>query len=206
LNRVVGKKKQPKQQKSRTVGRRAFLARAGKMTGLAVVGGAIASKTVAAAGHNASRTAPTDTVAPRVTEQQCKPIHDDLPVEADAATKAFLGPIAAGMALGSWTVARVHSVFHGALPFVLANGDQRVQVDLMAHDAESPRGVAGTSKGQLYVVNSGRGKAFTPQDLVDAVAELGQVLAERERSHSLPLQSFAERHRCHPNGVFVVPV
>lgn len=203
----MGKKQHPKQQKSRTVGRRAFLARAGKLTGLAVIGGAVASRTASAkAAPVAARSGASQASEVQARTEQCV-AHDDLPTEADAATAAFLGPIAPGMALGAWTVARVHSMFHGALPFVLSNtAGKRVQVDLMAHDAESPRGVAATGNGQLYVVNSGRGTAFTPQDLVDAVSELASALAERERTHSLPLQSFAERHRCHPNGVFVVPV
>ena len=210
----MGKPKHPKQQLAstrRAVPRRAFLARLGKLTGLAVIGGTVAAKAATSVSYAGGRGSSSLQASASNTEsaavEQCQAVHDDLPSDADAPVLAFLGPIKAGMMLGAWKIERVHAMFHGALPFVLINstGD-RVQVDLMGHDAESPRGVAATARGQLYVVNSGRGQRFTPQDLVDAVNALADSIRGREQTHSLSLQSFAERHRCHPNGVFVVPL
>jgi len=133
-------------------------------------------------------------------------LHDDLPVDADRAVHGYLGAIGAGTAVGAWTIARVHGVFRGALPFVLAHLDGRkAQLDLMASDGESPPGIATTRAGQLYLVNSGRGSATTPHDLEHSIRVLAGLLADRDGA-ALGLMSFVERHRCHPGGVFVVPV
>lgn len=184
--------------------RRAFLGGVGR-SAAAVLGGGILAKV---ATSHADPTTPTpmiarDGAATTATGATCA-VHDDLPADADATVLAFVAPVAPGTALGAWSVARVHAVFRGAVPFVLAHPDgRRAQVDLMAFDRESPPGVAATRAGQLYLVNSGRGAAFTPPDLEAAIRTLAGLLARD--GAGLGLLSFAERHRCHPGGVFVVP-
>jgi len=138
---------------------------------------------------------------------QSTPVHDDLPPQVDAEVRAFLGPIRPGLRLGTWTIAATYGLHRGALPFVLRDDrGQRMQVDLMARDAASPPGVAFTERGQLYVINSGRGDTFTPNHVVDTVQRLARLLRERERQHALPLDGFARRHQRYPDGIFVVPV
>lgn len=180
----------------RGIVRRAFLARMGQAAAvlpLAVLGGGVLSQLGDDAGSTA---APTSTPRPR---------HDDHPEAPDAAVLAFLGPITVGTAVGAWSIAEIHGVFRGGLPFVLADATgRRVQVDLLGHDATSPPGVAATTAGQLYVVNAGRGDRFTPPELVEAVQALARQLAAREAVATLPLASMDERHRRHPGGVFVV--
>ncbi len=192
--------------------RRAFLGGVGQAAAALIGGGVLARvasaspASSASSGHAVSRDAIVPPPVGGATSAGACGKHDDLPVDADLAVQTFLAPIGVGTALGAWTIARVHAVFRGALPFVLAHPDgRRAQVDLMAFDAESPPGVAATRAGQLYLVNSGRGSATTPRDLELAIRRLGDLLAPRDGA-ALALLTFAARHRCHPGGVFVVPV
>jgi hypothetical protein len=206
--------------------RRAFLRRAGQAAVVVVGGGVIAKVTASAARanprrmHAAAAGQRADTMA-RMPEQaatmarmpehaatmsQCS-AHDDLPGAPDAAVRAFLGPIGEGTEVGAWTVERVHGVFRGALPFVLRNdAGRKVQIDLMAAGADSPPGVASTERGQLYIVNSGRGNRFTPADLEQATRLLAALIGERETRARLELMTLGQRQACHPRGVFVVPL
>jgi hypothetical protein len=192
--------------------RRAFLGGFGQAAA-ALVGGGLIARVAAASPGSSEPAVARDAVPPPIGTSTCG-VHDDLPAAADPAALGFLGAIGAGTALsdlaasgaGEWSIARVHAVFRGALPFVLAHPDgRRAQVDLMAIDGESPPGIAATRAGQLYLVNSGRGTMTTPRDLERAIQRLGELLASRDGA-GLGLLSFAERHRCHPGGVFVVPV
>lgn len=184
--------------------RRAFLGGAGRAAAMMLGGGLVAR----AASADPSPTVARDAVPPPIgtpTPGVCA-VHDDLPRDADVAVTAFAGELGPGTALGAWTLVRLHAVFRGALPFVLAHPDGRkAQVDLMAACGESPPGIASTGAGHLYLVNSGRGTATTPRDLEHAIGVLAARLAHRDGA-ALGLMSFAERHRCHPGGVFVVPV
>lgn len=194
--------------------RRAFLGGVGHAAAALIGGGVlarVASASPASPAEHArrSRRLGRDAIVPPIgstaSANGCGR-HDDLPTDADLAVTGFLGPIGVGTAIGAWTIARVHAVFRGALPFVLAHPDgRRAQVDLMTFDGESPPGVAATRAGQLYLVNSGRGTATTPHDLERAIQRLAGLLAHRDGA-GLALLSFAERHRCHPGGIFVVPV
>ncbi|MBK9030456.1 MAG: hypothetical protein IPL61_03795 [Myxococcales bacterium] len=185
--------------------RRAFLTGLGQSAALVVAGGVLARTATASPrqsppppldDHGVSPSGPAAPVTARV--------HDDLPPAPDAAATAFLGPLA-GTSLGAWTVTRVHGVFRGGLPMVLAHADgRRAQVDLLRHDAASPPGIAATGAGHLYLVNSGRGARTTPPDLELAIRQLAQVLAQRP-GDGLGLLSQAERHRRFPGGVYVVP-
>ncbi len=182
-----------------TTDRRAFLGRAA-LGAATLVGG------VAAAGLIKAGEAQADP-GPRVLPPPAPPraVHDDYAGDPDDAVRAFLGPITVGTAVGGWSIARVHGVFRGALPFVLAHADgRRVQVDLMASEAGAPAGVAATTRGQLYLVNRGRGSAATPPDLEDAIRALAAMIAAREAVAALPLDSFVARHFRHPGGVFVI--
>jgi hypothetical protein len=182
-----------------TTDRRGFLGRAA-LGAASIVGG------VAAAGLMVDAAAHADP-GPQVVPPPAPPrvAHEDQPAAPDAAVRAFLGPIGPGTVVGAWTIAQIHGVFRGALPFVLAHGDgRRVQIDLMAACASSPPGVAATRTGQLYLVNRGRGAALTPPDLEAATHALATQLAAREAIAALPLASFAERHRRHPGGIFVI--
>ncbi len=133
-------------------------------------------------------------------------VHDDLPPATDAQVAKFLGPIQPGLRLGAWTIAATYGVYRGALPFILTNDrGQRLQVDLMATDASSPDGVAATDRGQLYVINSGRGDQFTPRDVEHSVHRLARLLRERERARAVSFTSFRQRHARYPDGIFVVP-
>ncbi|MBL8621662.1 MAG: hypothetical protein JNK64_10170 [Myxococcales bacterium] len=188
----------------RSRSRRAFLSGLGRSAALVVSSGALAK--VAAASPGKSPPPPVDDVgasgppAPTTTR-----IHDDLPPPPDAAVHAFLAPLAVGATFGSWTLARIHGVFRGGLPLVLAHADgRRAQVDLLRHDAASPPGIAATGAGHLYLVNSGRGTRTTPPDLEAAITQLAQALRHRG-GDALALTSQAERHRRFPGGVYVVP-
>jgi hypothetical protein len=194
-----------------TRSRRAFLGGVGKVAAVAIGGGLVgrALRDAHAAPAPMHRDPSLDGVAPDgpPAPASCAR-HDDLPAEADLAVRDFLGPVAPGAVLGGWAVARVYGVFRGALPIVLAHADgRRAQIDLMAHpaapDDASPPGIASTRAGQLYLVNSGRGTRTTPHDLERAIHALAAQLATRDGA-GLGLTSFAERHRCHPGGVFVV--
>lgn len=199
--------------------RRAFLRRAG-LGAASLVGGGLAAKVARAerrpddATHldRPDRGASSAAGAPAIADDGAAcALHDDLPRDADPAVRAFLGAVGpgtilGGAGLGAWQVARVHAVFRGALPFVLARADGRkAQVDLMRHDDGSPAGIAAIRAGHLYLVNAGRGATFTPPDLEAAIHALGRALADRDGG-ALALASFAERQRCHPGGVFVVPM
>lgn len=188
--------------------RRAFLGGFGQAAAAALGGGLLAKVVHAAPSAAVARDGAGSAAVPPpigTTGGACG-VHDDLPAAADPAALGFLGDLGPGAALGEWRVERVHAVFRGALPFVLAHPDgRRAQVDLMAVDGESPPGIATTRAGALYLVNSGRGTATTPRDLEHAIGVLAARLAARDGA-GLGLLSFAERHRCHPGGVFVVPV
>jgi hypothetical protein len=190
-------------------GRRAFLTRLGQSAAVVVAGSVFADipPRRANASPRRSRPPPVDDLglapggpaAPSTT-----PVHDDLPPAPDAATTAFAAGLT-GTSVGAWTVARVHGVFRGGLPMVLAHADgRRAQIDLLAHDAASPPGIAATGAGHLYLVNSGRGTRTTPPDLEAAIHQLARVLAHRAGDR-LGLVSQAERHRRFPGGVYVVP-
>lgn len=184
--------------------RRAFLSGLAPLAAVAV-GGAAFTRT-ASASPLRSPPAPVDDLgaAPGGPAAPPTPVHEDLPPAPDAAASAFVAGLA-GTRLGAWTVARVHGVFRGGLPMVLAHADgRRVQVDLLRHDAASPPGIAATAAGHLYLVNSGRGQRMTPPDLEAAIQQLARVLAHRPGDR-LALLSQAERHRRFPGGVYVVP-
>ncbi|MBK7071480.1 MAG: hypothetical protein IPH44_04170 [Myxococcales bacterium] len=188
----------------RSRSRRAFLSGLGRSAALVVGTGALAKVAVASPGK--SPPPPVDDVgasgppAPVTTR-----VHDDLPPPPDAAVHAFLAPLAVGATFGGWTLARIHGVFRGGLPLVLAHADgRRAQIDLLRHDAASPPGIAATGAGHLYLVNSGRGTRPTPPDLEAAIAQLAQALRHRG-GDALALTSQAERHRRFPGGVYVVP-
>lgn len=188
----------------RSRSRRAFLTGLGRSAALAVSTGALAK--VAAASPGQSPPPPVDDVgasgpaAPVTTR-----VHDDLPPPPDAAVAAFLAPLAVGATFGAWTLTRIHGVFRGGLPLVLAHADgRRAQVDLLRHDAASPPGIAATGAGHLYLVNSGRGTRATPADLEGAIRLVAAALRHRDGA-GLALISQAERHRRFPGGVYVVP-
>lgn len=178
--------------------RRAFLTGLGRSALLAVGAGAVARAATTDRGDGARPGgAGSSTAVARAR-------HDDLPPAADADTRAFLGAVTVGTAMGAWTVAAVYGPFRGALPLVLAHPDgRRAQIDLLRHDAASPPGVAATAAGHLYLVNSGRGAAATPVDLEQAIGALARALPSD--GAALPLLSQAERHRQFPGGVYVVP-
>lgn len=178
--------------------RRAFLRRAA--FGAATLAGGTVATGLAVRGH----AEPGDRVVPPPAPPPVA--HGDVPPAADEDVIRFLGPIAAGTALGAWSIARVHGVFRGALPFVLAHDDgRRVQVDLMARDDGAPAGVATTATGALYVVNAGRGATETPADLEASTRTLAAMLRAREAVIPAPaLHGFGERHRRYPGGVFVI--
>lgn len=194
--------------------RRAFLTGLGT-SALAMVGvGALGRSALASRGqsppppldeHGGGGHLPSGPAAPLTT-----PVHDDLPTAPDAAVHAYLAPLAAGSTIAGWTLTRVHSVFRGALPLVLAHADgRRAQIDLLRHDDASPPGIAATGAGHLYLVNSGRGEISgkgrtTPPDLEAAIHALARALAHRDGA-ALALVSQAERHRRYPGGVYVVP-
>ena len=188
----------------RTRSRRAFLTGLGRSAALAVSTGALAK--VAAASPRQSPPPPVDDVgASGPAAPATARAHDDLPPAPDAAVHAFLAPIAVGATFGGWTLARVHGVFRGGLPLVLAHADgRRAQVDLLRHDAASPPGIAATGAGHLYLVNSGRGTRATPPDLEGAIRLIAAALRHRDGA-GLALISQAERHRTFPGGVYVVP-
>ncbi|MEZ4399490.1 MAG: hypothetical protein R3B06_05705 [Kofleriaceae bacterium] len=189
--------------------RRAFLRGIGQSAALLVGGAALAQSADAgpaladagpALADAGDGTTPAGPPAPRTTAR-----HDDLPTPPGPVEAGYLGPVAVGTTVGAWRVARVHGVFRGALPFVLAHADgRRAQVDLMAHDAASPPGIAAASAGHLYLVNSGGGTRATPPDLEHAIRQLAQRLDGRP-GQALGLLSKAERGRRHPGAVYVVP-
>ncbi len=193
----------------RPAGRRAFLARLGQSAAVVVAGGVLANTLGrrASASPRPGPPPPRDDLGPAArgpTAPSTTPVHDDLPPAPDAATTAFVAGLA-GTTLGAWTVARIHGVFRGGLPMILAHADgRRAQVDLLGHDLASPPGIAATDAGHLYLVNSGRGNRTTPADLEAAIQQLARVLAHRP-GDGLGLVSQAERHRRFPGGVYVVP-
>ncbi len=186
-------------------GRRAFLARLGQSAALVVAGGVLAR--TASASPRRGPPAPLDDLGMMPSgpaAPSTPPVHDDLPPALDAATTTFVDGLV-GTTVGAWTVARVHGVFRGGLPMVLAHADgRRAQVDLLRYDLASPPGIATTRAGHLYLVNSGRGQRTTPPDLEAAIQQLARVLAHRSGA-GLGLLSQAERHRRFPGGVYVVP-
>jgi hypothetical protein len=178
--------------------RRAFLGGVGRGLALLVAGGAVVRSP-----HEAPRSDGLTPDRPRPNPSKAR--HDDLPPPVDPSVSQFLGTVGVGTSLGAWTVAQVHGVFRGGLPIVLAHSDgRRAQVDLLAHDAGSPPGIAATTAGHLYLVNSGGGTRTTPPELERAIAQLARSLSGRS-GLALGLVSQAERYRRHPGGIFVVP-
>lgn len=188
----------------RSRSRRAFLTGLGRSAALVVSSGALAKVAVASPGK--SPPPPVDDVGASGPPAPAPArVHDDLPPPPDAAVHAFLAPLAVGATFGSWTLARIHGVFRGGLPLVLAHADgRRAQLDLLRHDAASPAGIAATRAGHLYLVNSGRGTRATPPDLEAAIRLVAAALRHRDGA-GLALLSQAERHRTFPGGVYVVP-
>ncbi len=188
--------------------RRAFLTGLGTSALLAVGAGALGRTALASPGksppppldEHGGAHRPSGPAAPATTR-----VHDDVPTAPDAAVNAYLAPLAAGSMVAGWTLTRVHGVFRGALPLVLAHADgRRAQIDLLRHDDASPPGIAATTAGHLYLVNSGRGSRTTPPDLEAAIHALARALTHRDGA-ALALVSQAERHRRYPGGVYVVP-
>lgn len=99
---------------------------------------------------------------------------------------AFLGPVAAGMSLGSWTIEHVGPVHDGGLRLVVrpAQGDPLV-LELTRLDPAGPRPLARTATLAVYSVKPGPGD--TPPEELAVAAELARAVAAREALTPPPL-------------------
>jgi hypothetical protein len=167
--------------------RRTFLTVAGAGAGV-VAAGAVAS--VAMKGGSGDRTAPPAPVP-----------------EASAEVRALFGDLAGGGKVEDWTVVRVHGVYYGAIPVVLATASgTKFQVDVMRRDPNGPEGVGNTPSLSLFVSNKGDGAKQTTEDHGLGAIALAEALAAREQTGAPipPVVTLAQRHEKFPDGVYSV--
>jgi hypothetical protein len=106
----------------------------------------------------------------------------------ETALWAFLGPVAPGMSLGTWSIAQVTPPRGGALVVTLrpASGtDLELAVTRLVPDG--PRPLARTASLAVFLAGPGPAGAITPPEALEAAAALAAALAAREAIRPPPL-------------------
>lgn len=110
----------------------------------------------------------------------------DAPGAVPPELTAFLGPVAPGMSLGSWTIEHVGPLRDGGLRLVLrpAQGAPLI-LELTRLTPDGPRPLAST--GALAVYSVGPGSSSTPPEQLALAAALARAVAAREALLAPPL-------------------
>lgn len=108
-----------------------------------------------------------------------------------AELRAFLGPVAPGMSLGTWTIVHIDPPRHGVLTLALrpASGPD-VALVVTRLDPAGPRPLASTGSLAVYRAGPGAPAGSTPPDELAAAAALAAHLREREAVAPAPLDLF----------------
>ena len=140
-----------------------------------------------------------------VSDARAEAMHREALV--DPSVQAFLGPIAAGAAVGDrWRVEAVRGVRFGSLSVVLSTREgAHFQVDVLRRD-ESVRGVGESEHLAVYLSNRGDGQTATHEEMGLGAMALAEALRARECSGAAvpALLTMAQRSARFPDGALAV--
>lgn len=106
----------------------------------------------------------------------------------ETALWAFLGPVAPGMSLGTWSIAQVDRPRGGAVVFTLrAAGQPDLELAVTRLDAHGPRPLASTAHLALFLAGPVPADSPTPPAALTAAAALAEALQAREAAGPPPL-------------------